>query len=649
MREEGQSIRRDEGAEPPVARLGSVGVAASYYAILWVLWQHVPLARHPWLVALALVLFLAGSGFLIASVVPTTTRRLGSVASLALIVGVAIRVAIVAEYQWVGYRTDSIVLSHEAAALVLEGQNPYPVDLSPAYERFHLPRELVTPLESGGLVDHVTYPALNFLAHVPYLWLGGTDLRYSVLLFQLATLLLIHRRTPAALRPWTLLPLVIDHTTIDFAAASVTDFVWVLPMAACVVAWRRWAWSACCLGLACAVKQPPWLALPFVLVRVFLEEHGRSPTRRAWSAARFAAVTAAAFLVPNAAFLWADPRAFSDAVFANFRLPMVTFGEGLSLLSQHGVASLGRAEYAALMLATLMLLLAILVLWHPRTRGLPWVAPVVLLWFSHRGFHSYWVAWLPIVVLGILENWGDPDAADAPATSSRTSRGRVLGTVAVVGGWLVVAALVWVRAGGAADAPGLAEVLRVRNRACQGWICSIRVRVENRSTEPLTPVFDVQRGNWQPLRWETREGPPVLAPHTSAVFEIVTAERGAMVSPGADLRVVVRDSSASGGRSFASDSLSWWAIREAIRLQSEAQLALRSNDVERAIGLLEEARLAHPTSPAVEHRLRDAYARAGRSAEAAAAAARALELDPSGTEALDDSADSLAQRPAEAP
>ncbi|HEU5367005.1 MAG TPA: hypothetical protein VFU69_01010, partial [Ktedonobacterales bacterium] len=147
-------------------------------------------------------------------------RRFALIGCLVLgIVGLGETGVIVFEcFQAPIYYNDGALLDHNAALLLLHGQNPYTQsDIISAIRDFHQSAVYTTPLQQGKLADqqdypsneqlqallaqeplghsnqalefesHVSYPALSFLVLIPLVWAGAP----TVISFYLLCLVLL--------------------------------------------------------------------------------------------------------------------------------------------------------------------------------------------------------------------------------------------------------------------------------------------------------------------------------------------------------------------------------------------------------------------------------------------------------------------------
>jgi len=119
----------------------------------------------------------------------------------------------------------------------------------------------------------------------------------------------------------------------------VTDALFVPLLIGAVYQWDRfpttkgfWAWRGpVLLGLAMAVKQTPWLVLPFLVAGVALEARRHDTFRASMqTAGRYLAIALGAFLVPNLVFIVLSPRAWFDGVLTPILSHTVPAGQGWS-------------------------------------------------------------------------------------------------------------------------------------------------------------------------------------------------------------------------------------------------------------------------------------------------------------------------------
>jgi uncharacterized membrane protein len=315
------------------------------------------------------------------------------------------------------YGTDALALSHVAAQLVIDGENPYAatIDLNELEGNFKVPVPNITQKLDGEYITRVTsYPALHILVFVPSLLLGIDDLRFTVLLFEIGAMLLIWAFAPWSLKTLALIPLLANADLfLYFTGGSVTDWIWVLPLLGMTIALARGRslWAAVLYGVATAIKQQPWVLAPFLGVWIWRSTNG-SPTARARQVVGFGGIVFGVFASINLPFVvWG----FHDWV-TGMLLPVVQdlipHGQGLSLLTQIGIAPLDKSWYFQISSLVLAYLTAIYYLFFERIRWALFLFPILFLWLGARAYQSYWIYFIPLLILALMIDARVPSDAD---------------------------------------------------------------------------------------------------------------------------------------------------------------------------------------------------------------------------------------------
>ncbi len=321
------------------------------------------------------------------------------------------------------YSTDNITFSQVAAERLMHGQNPYEVQdrtvVEAAADQFGLRRSFITTTTDGQPLDHlISWPAGTVLALVPALALGVGDVRWVVVVFEIATFALLWFKAAAVLRPLAAVPLMADPDLIlHFTGGGVMDYLWVAPMLACAIALydRRFGWAALLYGLAAGIKQQPWLLAPFLLIWVWNARRDEPHLRQVYAVTEFAAVAALGFLALNLPFMvWGFP-AWLSGVFRPFNEQLTLFGSGFSLLTQTGIADLPRNFYTASVFGVWGVLVFVYALHFRTIKHTLWIAPAIIMWFAYRSLQSYFVYWTPLLLVALLQWWNEQEQHGVPS------------------------------------------------------------------------------------------------------------------------------------------------------------------------------------------------------------------------------------------
>ncbi|HEY1829552.1 MAG TPA: hypothetical protein VGG38_04835 [Acidimicrobiales bacterium] len=424
------------------------------------------------------------------------------------------------------YSTDEVAFDQYAATLALHGSNPYTHSMEPAFAAYHLSPNGATFRLDGSTVTSLSYPALSFELYLPFLALGWTTqtaVALNVVSWAVAILLLFGM-LPRHIRASALV-LGSLSTFIGYAVGGITDALYVpFLLGAAYYLDRslsqrgRASWiSPVLFGVAMAIKQTPWLILPFVLIAVAGESrirHGR------WgfdAAARYLAIALGVFALPNLPYAVAAPRQWFDGVMTPFLSHTVPAGQGLIGLSLF--VHIGGGSLFAYSLATLVVLVALAAVYaasYPLLSAWTFVIPSLALFFAARSFGSYLVMLTPIGFLAAARHFGswDEDGPSQPAPTIKVWRSW---PVVALASMLAVTAVV---AFALTSTPPLdVTISSIRTTGQLATVERIGVTVRNQSDRPLTPAFTVETAGvisafWRVLNRETPVQPGHVGHYT---------------------------------------------------------------------------------------------------------------------------------------
>lgn len=349
------------------------------------------------------VVMLVAVWCLIHSVTDTDLETWGPRLAGGVIIAITLAVLAVMPRAWTQLATDALLFTKYATVLTLDGSNPYLHSMAGAT---NLPAESIrwmTARIDGTYVWSFSYPAGAFLAYLPAAALGIEIRTISVLAAGAAGLLIVHD-APPLLATGVPVAFLLPRRLIVTAAGGLTDFLWVLPVLVAMRYWarERWTVAAVALGLACSVKQQPWLMPPFLAVWLWRA----SPDRATF--VRRAATTLVAglgtFLLVNLPWLLWAPRAWAAGVLTpvGSAAPLVQQGVGLAMLSASGVYVLpGWWHTAAVGTVTLVALATYAVYWE-RVKWAAWLVPMLILVVHSRSLLSYFTHFVPVGFYAVL-------------------------------------------------------------------------------------------------------------------------------------------------------------------------------------------------------------------------------------------------------
>src|SRR3989441_143082 len=401
----------------------------------------------------------------------------------------------------VSYTTDTVVGTYMGVLRALQLQSPYGFSIKPLLDKFGFSPSFYTPGVDGSFDFHLAYPSLSFLSIVPFYLLGLHDVRDTVFIFHIMSILTIFALAPARLKSVSVLPFTLFSIVI---AGSWTDSIWAFFLVLTTVLWYRHpkaSWVS--LGIAVAVKQIAIVIAPFLLLRLWKE----TPYQGLRSLTRSIGLMLSAFFLPNLPFIIYSPGSWWAAVVAPF-LPnapaQVPGGIGLSGF----LLDLGIALPSSFFLVLMGGVSGILFYLYAKHRGLNSIVfafPILIFFFYYRSFPNYMAYWLFPLVLELCRFGGPnlrlasttrlPSIAWRPPTGTflRILRRRLTPSVMIV----MTLTVIFAGVSGAyitqASNPRTAiQINGVMDPDSIGSATMINVTVTNLLATPVLPVFFVK-------------------------------------------------------------------------------------------------------------------------------------------------------------
>lgn len=445
------------------------------------------------------------------------------------------------------YGTDELAFDQYAAQLMEHGVNPYAHSMARAFQLFHVSPDGYTFLLNGHAVASLSYPALSFLIYVPFLLAGwSTQLAVSInVAAWLASIAIAFVLLPRRLRP---LAIVIGSfgVYVSYAVGGVTDALFLPLLLGAVYRWDRFgldrgwrSWRGpVLLGLAMAVKQTPWLVLPFLLAGIVLEASRRDGADAGIRAGgRYLAIAVAAFAVPNLPFIVWAPHAWLSDVLTPITSQTVPAGQGLVDLSLFfGLGGGSLAAYSVVLAVVLVALWGTFVVAYPSLKGWAVFLPSIILFFSTRSLGSYLVTLFPAALLaavtvGRVQAQAVPVPGEPRSDSDGASHPRQLlhpwlahvrrHKIRYVVGAGATASLLAIAVALGSPAPLAMEVTSVRTTGQLATVVQVNVEVANTTGQEVTPAFTVANGGAVTAFWIRARGPERLPAHGTARYTLL--------------------------------------------------------------------------------------------------------------------------------
>ncbi len=421
-----------------------------------------------------------------------------------------------------GYGTDELVYDQSAAAGLLHGVNPYTTNFTSSLSAFGVYGGGTMTLH-GTVVPWIAYPSLSFLLYVPFVALMGPQSYAGLLVDMIAWVgagAILWRLMNPAVRPWVPILLAVP-VLFSSIVGGMTDSLFLPFEIVAVCCWDRFAdpnersvarWiGPVALGLACCMKQPPWLIAPFLLIGVAVEAHRRGQDWRRVGA-RYVAIAAAVFLIPNIPFIIWNPAAWASRVLLPLTGSLVPMGIGpAGLLRAYNIGGGNLSMFGAASLTAMVAVLLLYVRHYPRlTKAIP-LLPLVVLFVSSRNLGTYFGFCVPALAV----NAGSIRTSAVQLVRSRMAGLLTAATMvaAIASAGLLAAALSW---------PAPTRVTVTSSHATASALFA-SVVVQNTSDQAIVPHFILATGAFYQQGMDVAGGPSTLPPHSTTTLDLTTA------------------------------------------------------------------------------------------------------------------------------
>lgn len=436
-----------------------------------------------------------------------------------------------------GYGTDEAAYDQAAAEGLVHGVNPYGADFSPVLTQYGVAPTNYTYTLSGTLVTSIAYPSLSFLVYVPLVAFTGNHTTAALVVDTtgwLVAICLLWRWLPSSWRPAVPLLLLLPDPLLWVQSGS-TDSLFVPLLMVAVWRWERFTdqdagfvarWSGpVCLGLACCIKQTPWVVAPFLLVGVVQELRSQ---QRSWlrPAAGYVMAALVPFAFLNLPFIIWNSGAWFDAVALPLRSHLLPLGIGpVNLAESEGVGAGNLSLFGLLADITLLAALLAFLRWYGRLKPMLPLIPVACLLLSNRALGSYILFPLPAFLLAAATT---RELRPAPLTA-RARRSVDAGLAVCAAGLAAVGVLL---------AINRAPLTLVPITAQGGHHLRVILTVEDSGERDISPAFLLTVNGYTNGQFQIVSGPGELRAGTIATYVLFCPTPAEITPGGNDYRVL---------------------------------------------------------------------------------------------------------------
>ena len=302
--------------------------------------------------------------------------------------------------QWNG--VDELAANYYSAYLTLHGVNPYTSSMQPIYNARHV---FPTVLLNGSYEDFYAYPALSFLAYIPFVAIGMGS--HSFMFF--AALLVFFAISAAAIiyihsgRNLNLLIPLSLWLFVSYSLASYpTEFIISIFVVLAYIFSKHSFLSGIFLGIAASVTQLAWFALPFFYIMTFNRKRGLGMQVFG---------TVVSFLLINAVFIILSPNTFINNIFTPLH-PTSLFFIGPNIAQFfYTFYPVSQAYLSILSITVLLFSMLVYYLYPKSARLLIALAPIFIFFLSWRNGPPYGLTYIPLL-LAVYYGKGGKDEID---------------------------------------------------------------------------------------------------------------------------------------------------------------------------------------------------------------------------------------------
>jgi uncharacterized membrane protein len=380
-----------------------------------------------WLLSIASAISVAGfylTGRVMKSLGKTPKKFIYAIVVLMLILTAS--AAYISQY---GFRNsewnyvDELAYNYYSSYLFLHGFNPYTQSMEPALTA----RKIPSPFMLNGTYDYTYYyPALSFLAYIPIVMIGMTNLlSFVVVITFLSIVAAFEVYYKSGFNKLVLLPLAAWLGSSFFISFSANAYLAVSVLLLLAYFYRdKITVSGILIGLAASAQQLAWFALPFFFL-LTARKHGSK------SMAKQIAFSFAAFIAINGYFIVASPGATLNSLFSLFFTSRLQF-TGIDIIQFFLAFYPVSYGYSALISATsLMAMMFLFYFYGKSARTLLALAPAFIFFLSWRNFAVYGLAYVPLLI-AILYTSNESEKKEVDKLKSKKPMILVLGLVVFI-------------------------------------------------------------------------------------------------------------------------------------------------------------------------------------------------------------------------
>ncbi len=294
---------------------------------------------------------------------------------------------------------DEYLIDLYSAKQFLGGLNPYihstTANIFSIYKNFNL--DYTTPTTYGAVITFMGYPALAFIAYIPYFFIGRLDNAMIGLLSIIPLILVYKKFQDKKLALLGVMAIIMNFVYMYSAVDAIIGILWVSSlMISYYFLYKNPFLSGIFFGLSISAKQFPIFIFPFIIYMIYRE-------RGLKKAIQWLLIASAVFLIINGYFIILSPVTYITNVLSPELNRLIGIGYGISQLSFMGYIYIPYTAFTIVFTLVFIMSIIIYIKYYDLLKYELFVFPVLIFFFNYRVLPGYFIYW-PVLSLLVIED-----------------------------------------------------------------------------------------------------------------------------------------------------------------------------------------------------------------------------------------------------
>ncbi len=294
---------------------------------------------------------------------------------------------------------DEYLIDIYSAKQFLNGLNPYihssTANVFYVFKDFNL--DYTTPTMHGTVITFMGYPALAFLAYVPYFFIGKLNNTIIGLLSIIPLILVYKKFQDKKIALLGVMAIFLNFVYIYSAADAVIGILWVsLLMVSYYFIYKNPILSGIFFGLSISAKQFPIFIFPFMVYMIYRENGLKK-------AIQWFLMASVIFLIINGYFIILNPVIYINDILSPELDRLIGIGYGISQLAFMGYFYISYKYFTIIFIIIFIISIIVYIKYYDLLKYELFTFPVLIFFFNYRVLPGYFIYW-PVLSLLVIED-----------------------------------------------------------------------------------------------------------------------------------------------------------------------------------------------------------------------------------------------------